>query len=543
MNIIELLKEVVLAQPDKIALVHGKEKVSFGELEQKSQSLATYFKDKGLEKGERALLFIPLSLDLYSIFLALVRIGITVIFIDLSANKKHLKEYCSLAKPDIFIGSPKAHLLRLLKPVRNIKRKFATSLWLPNSKRINYPDPKDTKIFDIATANNDPALITFTSGSSGLPKGICRTHGFLINQHRAISNSLLFEQGDIELSTLPVFILSNLASGITTVIPNCDLRNPANVNAKHIIQDIKKHNVNRILASPAFCKQINNHLLKKNQCLENIDKLYTSGGPVFPNFLSQLANTMPNANIVAVYGSTEAEPIAHIGMKEISKKDYADMQSGKGLLAGELVPEIELAIIPDNYGNPISPLSQTEFEALRLPPNASGEIVVTGNHVQKSYIGKDSQGIKFKVGNKVWHRTGDAGYLDEIGRLWLLGRCSAKVKSTSKKGASKVIYPFSIETAAMSYSEVNRAAFVEVNGQSILAIEPKNNQESKALQQKIPQGLRQELVSELTGVNLVITVKKIPVDKRHNSKVLYHNLKEILRRCLPYVALLAVKIN
>ncbi len=515
MNIIELLKEKTLSQPDKIALIHGKEKISFGGLEQKSKSLATYFKDKGLQKGERALLFIPLSLDLYSTFLALVRIGITVIFIDLSAKKKHLKEYCSLAKPDIFIGSPKAHLLRLLKPIRNIKRKFATEFWIPNSEQISYPHPKDTKLLDVATADDDPALITFTSGSSGLPKGICRTHGFLINQHRAISNSLPFKQEDIELSTLPVFILSNLASGTTTVIPNCDLRNPASINAERVIQEVKEHNVNRILASPAFCKRINDHLAKKNQHLENIYKLYTGGGPVFPNLLSQLASTMPNANIVIVYGSTEAEPIAHISMKEIGQKDYADMQLGKGLLAGEPVPEIELAIIPDRYGDPISPLSQEEFKVLRLLTNASGEIVVTGNHVQKSYIGEDSQGIKFKVGDTTWHRTGDAGYIDKTGRLWLLGRCSAKVKNNSK-----VIYPFSIETAAMSYPAVNRAAFVEVNGQSILAIEPKNNKESKYLCQKIQQ--------ELTNVDLVIAVERIPVDKRHNSKVLYQDLKATL---------------
>ena len=517
MNIIELLKEKASSQPDKIALIHGKERVSFGGLEQKSKSLATYFKDKGLQKGERALLFIPLSIELYSIFLALVRIGVIVIFIDLSANKKHLKQHCSLAKPNIFIGSPKAHLLRLLKPIRAIKRKFATEFWIPNSEQISYPSPKDAKLLDIATSDDDPALITFTSGSSGLPKGICRTHGFLINQHHAISNSLPFEQEDIELSTLPVFILSNLASGITTVIPNCDLRHPASVNAEHIVQEIKEHNVNRILASPAFCKRINDHLVKKNKNLEHVYKLYTGGGPVFPNLLGQLANTIPNANIVVVYGSTEAEPIAHISMKEISTKDYTGMQLGKGLLAGKPVPEIELAIIPDRYGDSFGFLTLEEFDALKLLKNDIGEIVVTGNHVQKSYIAEDTQGIKFKVGDTIWHRTGDAGYLDETGRLWLLGRCSAKVENNNK-----VIYPFSIETAAMSYSEVNRAAFVEVNGQSILAIETKNNLENKVLCQKIQQ--------ELTDVNLVVSVEKIPVDKRHNSKVLYQDLKETLKQ-------------
>ncbi len=521
MNIIELLKEKASSQPDKIALIYGNKQISFLGLEQKSRAVATFFKSKGLHKGESALLFVPMSLELYIIFLGLVRIGITVIFIDLSVGKKHLKQYCSLAKPDVFIGLPKAHLLRFLEPIGSIKHKFSTKLWLPNSKQINYSSTKDTEFLDIDSSPTDPALITFTSGSTGLPKGICRTHGFLISQHNAISSALPSQKEDVELTTLPVFILSNLASGITTVIPNCDLRNPASVDAKKVIEQMLKHNVNRVLASPAFCKQIADRLIKKRQLLTNIQKLHTGGGPVFPSLLQQLSNTMPNAEIITVYGSTEAEPIAHISMQEITTKDYAYMRSGKGLLAGESAPEIKLAIIPDTYGNPINPLSPEEFDTLKLSLNGIGEIVVTGDHVQKSYIGEDNQKIKFRVGHVIWHRTGDAGYLDEQGKLWLLGRCAAKVISNGK-----AIYPFSIEAAAMSYLEVSRAAFVEVNGQNILAIQL-HKKEDKALAQKI---LCQKIQEELPNIDLVYPIEKIPVDKRHNSKVLYKELKSILSK-------------
>ena len=66
-----------------------------------------------------------------------------------------------------------------------------------------------------------------------------------------------------------------------------------------------------------------------------------------------------------------------------------------------------------------------------------GEIVVSGAHVGAGYVGGvgDAE-TKFRVGEVIWHRTGDAGYLDAHGRLWLLGRCSARIADDTWNGLS-----------------------------------------------------------------------------------------------------------
>ena len=217
---------------------------------------------------------------------------------------------------------------------------------------------------------------------------------------------------------------------------------------------------------------------------------------------------MPNAGIYSVYGSSEAEPIAHIELFEITESDFAHMQTGKGLLAGLPVKEIKLATLPDNFGSPIGEFTEEEFEKEKLSSNMIGEIVVSGDHVLKEYIGGiNLEGIKFKIGEEIWHRTGDAGYVDKEGRLWLVGRCNAKVSIEGN-----YIYPFSIETAAMSYPNIKHVAFVQKNGVNILVAEPLINK-------NIDIGA----LSKIQYVDEVRTMK-IPMDKRHNSKTLYDNL-------------------
>ncbi len=514
MNIIELLKKRTEKNPDKVALIHKGEKVTYRGLELRSCAAAGFFTKHGLYCGQKALLFIPLCIDFYVVFLGLIRSGVTVVLIDPSAGRSHIAHSAHSISPDAFIATPKAHLLRFINAVGKIPKKFSTNVWLPGSTVIRYTSDEKLQNHDIQTASDHPALITFTSGSTGVPKGISRSHEFLINQHQAIDHSLPSEDKDVELNTLPVFILSNLACGITTVIPDIDVKNPATVDAKQIVKQIQTDGVNRLLASPAFFQNLANYYQSRNESNETILKIFTGGGPVFPNLLEQLSRCFPNAEIVAVYGSSEAEPIAHVSYHDITESCFERMQQGSGLLTGEPVPEISLAIIPDKDEVPIGPFTEEEFSNLSFPPMAYGEIVVTGDHVQKAYISGDNGKTKFEVADTVWHRTGDAGYMDQEGRLWLQGRCSAKIV----KGGG-VTYPFSVEAAAMSFLGVKKAALVKVNGSMILAIETKSVD---------PQPLCNEIKEKLEKIDSVRVVKTIPVDRRHNSKIVYHELEKLL---------------
>jgi acyl-CoA synthetase (AMP-forming)/AMP-acid ligase II len=144
---------------------------------------------------------------------------------------------------------------------------------------------------------------------------------------------------------------------------------------------------------------------------------------------------------------------------------------------------------------------------------------VSGEHVLKGYLhGQGNEETKFLVDGVTWHRTGDAGYLDEHGRVWLLGRCAAKIKD-----AHGVLYPFAAETAVYQDPRVRRAAMVARNGRRILAVE------------LFDSGTRPDL-AELTQTiawtdcDEVRVCRQIPVDKRHNAKIDYPALYRLLDR-------------
>jgi acyl-CoA synthetase (AMP-forming)/AMP-acid ligase II len=514
MNIVYLLDTNAEQHPAKIALVHKGRRISYQELCQESKSAAAFFTEHGLRPDHRALLFIPLSIELYVLFLGLVRIGVTVVLVDPSAGQKFIKSCLESIKPDAFVATPKAHLLRFIGGIHRVPHKFSTKFWVPGSTKVELITGSEARYQSFPTPPEHPALITFTSGSTGLPKAISRSHGFLINQHQAIKSSIPTKPDEVELNTLPVFILSNLASGMTTVLPNCDVRNPGRINAKKIVDQMKAEGVNRLLASPAFCKSLSDFLETNRKSMSSIQSIYTGGGPVFPNLFQQLSASFPNAAITAVFGSTEAEPIAHISLLEISEAELQGMQSGKGLLAGLPISEIKLAIIPDRDGFPIGPFSDRDFHDLVLPPHMHGEIVVAGDHVLKSYLSGDSTLTKFRVQNEIWHRTGDAGYLDSHGKLWLLGRCSAKI---SRSGT--IVYPFGMEAAAMSLGPVKKAALIDQDGLVTLVVETQVDDQTALIEQ---------LKKNLKQIDRVVLLKQIPVDARHNSKVLYSELKKLL---------------
>lgn len=512
MNIIRLLDTACAAYPNQPALIHGAERIPYRALAERSQAVGAFFQSQGVIAGQRALLLIPLGIDFYVALLGLARIGVTVMLIDPAVGSRQINHCCQLVQPDLLVGSPRAHLLRLTTgAIRRIPRKFSLGGWTPGSQAVRYAQVT-TPCHDALTSPDDPALITFTSGSTGLPKAICRTHGFLYQQHAVLCDTMPAHAGEVELNTLPVFILSSLARGVTVVIGQGG--GGADVDPAAVIATITTQQVNRVLAAPAFCQRLADQLAASGQTLPAITQLYTGGGPVFPSLLAKLTATLPNANLVAVYGSTEAEPIAQIAANTYTPNDWQAMRGGQGLLAGRPVSSIQVAIIPDTVGAGLDSFSAAAFTDYCLPTMAIGEIVVSGNHVQQRYLGGDDGVTKFTVGSTIWHRTGDAGYLDVEGRLWLLGRCRARIVR-----GGVISYPFGLEAAALCEAGVERAAFLEVNGKGVLAIQSARAQ--------WPQ-LRQRLAQVLPNVDQLQWLATIPVDSRHGSKVLYGETRQLV---------------
>ena len=487
MNLVNQLARRASKHPRRLALVESGREISYGDLYANVRAGSQLLIDEGLKKGDCILILQPISIDLYIQLLAVLNAGMCVMFIDPSAGKEMMQHSLGLRQPDGLIGVAKAHLLRLNLPrIQKIKKKFHTTKWVPFSKKWNPPILPKAAIEEPAEVNHDtPALITFTSGSTGMPKATCRTHGFLLAQHAALSESLDYKDGEIDLITLPIFAIANLASGMTSVIANTDLRYPAKANSKAINKQCLEHQVTRCAASPAFFQK-----LHTDKMLPKFDTIYTGGAPVFPHLIDDIQRAHPELNIVTVYGSTEAEPISHITWEEVSESDHEAMRHGKGLLVGR-------------------PVSATKTMIYQPHKDGIGQIAVTGDHVLKGYLnGKGNEETKINHDGEIWHLTGDMGYFDSQHRLWLMGRESAIFHIDER-----FIYPFGIECAVMHHNLVRRCAVIQHKGKNLLCLETAEDK-LDSVRQEYPQYHFLEF----------IYLEKIPMDTRHNAKVNYPSL-------------------
>lgn len=520
MNIADLLLKQVTERPDTPAIIdtyRGARRVTtFAQLAHASAQAVTLFKRQGLQPGDAVLVFQPMSAELYITLGAIFRLGLVAMFVDPAQGRDYLERCVALFPPKALLAGAKAHLLRLVSPaLRSIPRKFVIGWPAPGAvpwQEIDYQRPDD---YIFPARPDTPALITFTSGSTGWPKAAMRTHGFLLAQYQTLTENLALRPGWVDLATLPIVALANLAAGITCVIPAGDLRFPGRLEPGPVATQIVAERVSRTVASPALLAQVTRYCLARQITLPGLKQIYTGGGPVFPRLLDQMQRVAPQAEITAVYGSTEAEPIAKVSYRQIRPADFEAMLHGGGLLAGPPVGTINVQIVPDRWGTPLGPFTEPEFQALGCSTGQAGEIVVSGDHVLSGYLhGQGDAETKFCVGNQIWHRTGDAGYLDSEGRLWLLGRCAARLED-----GRGILYPFAVECALSFHPQVRRSALVAHQGRRILAVELYDGGRNFS---------PASITAALPWANLdeVRQFNRLPVDKRHNAKIDYPALQK-----------------
>ena len=470
MNVMASFLDHARRNGSKLAVIDGQgNNIDFAGLAKRAEHLGNQWTNQGIKPGDRVLLAMPLGIDLYAAIAGLWYIGATIVLPEPALGLKGVKHAVNIAAPTAFLGTGIFRLIGTFLPaLRKIKTKLAF-------KELTHGN---AKLFD---ANKDhPALISFTSGSTGIPKAIVRSQGFLLAQNNCLA-PLLSSNNDDErdLVAFPVFVIANLGLGITSVLPNWKLSKQAEANPEIIKQQIFLQKITRVLVPPSICDK-----LAVITDPPSIRTIFTGGGPVFPDMLSKLTETFPDTDIVSVYGSTEAEPIAHSHVSDLTPMHWQGMREGQGLYVGIPISDISLKIV-DN------------------------EILVTGLHVNKGYLnGQGDQDNKVKIDGEIWHRTGDAGAVDNDGGIWLWGRHGVTAGE---------FFPFQIETAARQWPGVKKAALIP-NSEPVSLVLEGNEPE---------QGSWLELARKIGDIK-ILKLARIPLDKRHQSKIDYPALAELV---------------
>jgi acyl-CoA synthetase (AMP-forming)/AMP-acid ligase II len=459
---------------------------------------------KGIQPGERVIIMIPMSPELYVALLAVIRCGAVAVFVDPWIPMRQIAAFAAFATPSGFIGVPKSHLLRLLNPslarVRISVSTGTVACGIPARLSMQRLASEPADLPPAAVALDAPALITFTSGSSGTPKGANRTHGFLGAQHHALSQTLDYGDDDVDMPMFPVFALRNLAAGITSVVPTMDFRKVAEVDATAINRQIQEHRVSLVTASPPFIDR-----LAELSDPPVLRKIFTGGAPVSDKQLERWHAAFPATPIEIIYGSTEAEPVAHI-----SSVERLATSGAEGFCCGKPTPLIQTCIVQIKKER----IEPADLAALVLPQGETGELLVAGEHVCRDYFNNPAAGRDSKIiepDGTCWHRMGDTGYLDTEGRFFLTGRVHTTIVRHGH-----VLHAQLVEAAiGKQIPEAIRVAALEQDGKLLIVIQgtPTPNPPT-----------------DIDADIIIVTEKPLPLDPRHNSKIDYTRLRQQLNQ-------------
>lgn len=521
MNLVELLDRATQSGPETPAIIDGRagreQVLSYAGLEDRSRRLASLFAAAGLRAGEGIVVMVPMSAELYAVIAAAWRLGLVPVLMDPGAGDPYFRHCLSRYPVRAFVGTPAACLLRLASPaLRQIPAVFVAGAFFPGARALRSARALPPHAQNYGCSAGTPAMLAFTSGSTGRPKGIVRTHGLLRATHEVLSRHLGTGVAEVAVATMPVFTLTHLASGSTSLIPDVDLRHPGAVDPARLVGQVERWHAASVVASPALLERVADHCQARGKGILSLRAVFAGGAPVFPALLDKLAVAAPRASLRVLYGSTEAEPIALVAASELDGEDIGQTLAGRGLLVGRPIPEIELRILRDRWGSVRAEQTVEALDRDTLPAGQAGEIVLAGPHVAQGYLGGEGDAeSKVRVGSQVWHRTGDAGWLDARGRLWLLGRCAARIEDRNG-----VLYPFAVEAVLSNHSSIVRSAVLARRGERLLVLEMRG----KA--QPDPAMLLETL--GWAHIRAVVQVERVPVDARHNAKVDYPALRQLL---------------
>lgn len=536
-NIAAALPGMAARQPEAIAIrcptgvgpdgqVRYGIELSWRALEERSSAIAAALARAGIVRGTRAALMVRPSPELFLLMFAMFKAGVVPVLIDPGINRRALKQCLDEAAPTAFIGIPLAHAARVVLG------------WARRSCRINLTVGRrwfwgghtlDGLIaqsagenFTLAdTAPDEIAAILFTSGSTGVPKGVVYRHRHFVAQVEMLGQMLGIEPGGVDLPTFPPFALFDPALGITSVIPAMDPTRPAQADPRKLIDAIRRFGVTQMFGSPALLDSLSRYGEAHGVRLATLRRVMSAGAPVPPAVVARMAAMLPeDANIWTPYGATECLPVALIEGRELRATRTAT-EAGAGTCVGRPVApnDVRIIRIVDE------PIAQWRDELLAAPGDV-GEIVVAGPTATDEYFNRPEATAQAKIretladgSSRILHRMGDLGWIDEGGRLWFCGRKSQRVEA-----ADGPLYTEQVEPVFNTHAAVRRSALVGVGEKGaqmpVLCVE---------LEPGTAEAARERIEAELLNlgqrhphtarVQRLLFHPRFPVDIRHNAKI------------------------
>ncbi len=496
--------------------------LTYAELDARSDAIAAGLAGRGIVRGTRTVLMVRPTPEFFLLMFALFKAGAVPVLVDPGIDKRALKQCLDEAQAEAFIGIPLAQFARaLLGWARSARIRITTGArpWFADATLAEVETAGANAGPQLAdTQPDDMAALLFTSGSTGVPKGVVYRHRHFVAQIAMMGDAFGIVPGGVNLPTFPPFALFDPAFGVTSVIPDMDPTNPAKADPRKLHAAIARFGVDQLFGSPALMRV----LAEYGQPLPGLKTVMSAGAPVPADVVATLRGLLPaDANFWTPYGATECLPVAVIEGRELLTLRTRTEQ-GAGTCVGRPVsPNVVRLIRVEDVA------FDTWSDDLIAEGGMIGEITVAGPTATDAYFNRDAATRTAKIrevlpdgSERIVHRMGDLGYFDSEGRLWFCGRKTQRVVT-----ARTTLCTEQVEPVFNAHPDVRRTALVGIGEfgeqQPVLCVELREGVAAMEWE-------RIELKLRHMGEGFVHTApvqtflrypKPFPVDIRHNAKI------------------------
>jgi len=444
-----ILREAAERYRDRTALIHGDLRLSFGELLELTERFACFLAGLGIEKGDSVALYLPNSPQFVIAHYALASIGAVVVPVNVHIGGSVLRYILEKCDAAAVITSPAA--VRQIQAMEDMPQRLRAILvasggdtgmtsWQVGlaplasgtGETTGQPLANFTRLGEMSSVDpDDDAIIFFTSGTTGRPKGILVTHRQALIGLDCWADRWGFSPETVSLMVAPFFhvvynplvVGAHRHGGCAVVLDRLSVRSA--------FREVERSSVTAIMGNPSVFIQLLNDPRSLEHNLGSLDTLIYGAAPTTVPVIRSLREKFPGAKMYNCYGLSETcSAVSCLGPEDTDTR-------------------------PDSIGRPHSSMQVMIMSEDGDPVSVGkiGEICCRGSNVMKGYY-KAPEETRGRY-TRGWLKTGDLGYVDESGYLYILDRVDDLIIISGEK-----IYPSEVERTLGEHSAVADVAVV-----------------------------------------------------------------------------------
>ena len=459
-NALEMFRDAVRRSPDTPLVVYFDRTLTARQVDQESTALAAALQQRGLGRGDRLAVYLQNVPQFVIAMVATWKAGGIMVSINpmnRGREVEHLLNDCG-AKVLVCLESLYDDVARDVIPATSVEMVLTTS-------ELDYQSRHDERLFagvgrarhegtvdlvELIDASrgqeptpaslgpDDVAFLTYTSGTTGVPKGAMNTHGNVVFTSQVFRRWMDLDSGDVILGVAPLFHITGLIAHITTsLLLPAPLVLAYRFEPKVVLDAIREHRPTfTVGAITVFIALMNDPTLGPDD-LQSLTKLYSGGAPIAPAVVESF-HRRTGARIHSIYGLTETTSPSHA--VPLGAEAPVDPASG-ALSVGVPVFDTVVRIVDD--------------DGREVPPGEVGEIVTEGPQVVAGYWAKPDE-TERSIPNGRLH-TGDVGFMDDEGWFYIVDRKKDMINASGYK-----VWPREVEDVLYGHPAVREAAVVGV---------------------------------------------------------------------------------